>query len=50
MEVGKTTITVGTGMVFMMLPDVKSMVTEGPNNAADRFPGPPDIQILRAFQ
>jgi hypothetical protein len=38
MEVGKTTITVGTGLVYMMLPDTKSMVTEGPNNAATHFP------------
>jgi hypothetical protein len=36
--VGKATITVGSGMVLMMLPDAGSMLTEGPNNAVTDFP------------
>lgn len=38
MTVGKVTITVGSGMVLMILPDTSSMLTQGPNNAATDFP------------
>jgi hypothetical protein len=38
MNVGRATITVGSGMVLMMLPDTGSMITEGDNNTATHFP------------
>ena len=36
--IGKTTITVGSGVTFLSLPDAESMVTRGPNNGLIRFP------------
>ena len=37
-EIGPVTVTIGTGIAMLTLPDVGSMVTRGPNQSAARFP------------